>query len=150
VRTGGRRGRRTARMVQVAEDRISDLFALAGGEAHGGVARLADRYVRLARRIGMRYNVRLLPVYSELYCRGCSSYWVEGRTVRTRLRSGRRVRTCLACGRTRRVPYRAARAPAPSASGRSLRAAVQSEVALSGGPLAAGGAPPEPDERDGR
>jgi RNase P subunit RPR2 len=52
----------------------------------------------------MRYNVRLMPEYRELYCRGCSSYWVEGRTVRTRLRSGRRVRTCLVCGRTRRVP----------------------------------------------
>ncbi len=40
--------------------------------------------------------------YRELYCRGCSAYWVEGRTVRTRLRGTGRVRTCLACGRSRR------------------------------------------------
>lgn len=63
---------------------------------------LADRYVVLARRIGMRYNVRLPIEYRELYCRGCSAFWIEGRTVRTRIRENRRVRTCLRCGRQRR------------------------------------------------
>jgi ribonuclease P protein subunit RPR2 len=90
-------------MVRIAHERIDDLFALAEREARGDHPELADRYVTLARRIGARYNVRLLPEYRELYCRGCSVYWVEGRTVRTRLRSGRRVRTCLACGRERRT-----------------------------------------------
>ncbi len=93
-------------MVRVAGERIADLFALAEKEAAGRSPDLADRYVRLARRIGMRYNVRFLPEYSETYCRGCLRYWVEGRTVRTRLRSGGRVRTCLSCGRRRRVPFR--------------------------------------------
>jgi ribonuclease P protein subunit RPR2 len=96
-------------MVHVARERIFGLFALAEREAVGGQAELANRYVRLARRIGTRYNVRLLPEYRELYCRGCSTYWVEGRTVRTRLRGGRRVRTCLACGRQRRTAVRPAR-----------------------------------------
>ncbi len=93
-------------MVRIAGERISDLFALAEREATGGDPRLAGRYVQLARRIGMRYNVRLLPEYRELYCRSCSTFWVEGRTVRTRFRSGRRVRTCLLCERARRVPVR--------------------------------------------
>ena len=94
-------------MVRIARQRVSDLFALAEREARSGHVDLADRYVTLARRIGMRYNVRLLREYRELYCRSCSAVWVEGRTVRTRLRSGRRVRTCLRCGhqrRTRSVP----------------------------------------------
>ena len=99
----GRRGRRTGAMIRIAQERIADLFSLAEREAFQGEPRLADRYVRLARRIGMRYNVRLLPEYRELYCRGCSTFWVEGRTVRTRLRSGRRVRTCTTCGRQRRA-----------------------------------------------
>jgi ribonuclease P protein subunit RPR2 len=93
-------------MIRVASERVTDLFGLAEAEAGKGAAGYADRYVRLARKVGMRYNVRLLPEYRELYCRGCSTYWVDGRTVRTRLRSGRRVRTCLVCGRTRRVPLR--------------------------------------------
>jgi ribonuclease P protein subunit RPR2 len=125
-------------MVRVAGERISDLFALAEGEARGGSPALADRYVRLARRIGMRYNVRLLPEYAELFCRGCSRFWIEGTTVRTRLRARRRVRTCLGCGRTRRVPYRGPRARAPPRATRARRTPVQPEVALSGGlePLA--------------
>jgi ribonuclease P protein subunit RPR2 len=90
-------------MVRIARERISSLFALAEREAATGHAELSDRYVTLARRIGMRYNIRLLPEYRELYCRGCSTFWVEGRTVRTRLRSGVRTRTCLKCGRARRT-----------------------------------------------
>ena len=105
-RGGGRRGRRTAGMVRIARERISSLFVLAEIEATHSHSELADRYVSLARRIGTRYNVRLLPEYKELYCRGCSSFWVEGRTVRTRLRTGRRVRTCLKCGRKRRTIVR--------------------------------------------
>jgi ribonuclease P protein subunit RPR2 len=93
-------------MVRVARERIAELFALAEREAQVPGSRLPDRYVRLARRVGTRYNVRVPAEYRELYCRGCSSYWVEGRTVRTRLRGDRRVRTCLACGRLRRTRVR--------------------------------------------
>ena len=90
-------------MVRIARERISTLFALAEREAATGHGELADRYVTIARAVGTRYNVRVLPEYRELYCRGCSAFWVEGRTVRTRFRSGRRIRTCLRCGRERRT-----------------------------------------------
>jgi ribonuclease P protein subunit RPR2 len=99
----GRRGRRTSQMIRVAHERIGALFSLAEAEARRGPGKLPDRYVRLARKIGMRYNLRLATEFRELYCRRCSVYWVEGRTVRTRFRSGRRVRTCLACGSIRRT-----------------------------------------------
>ncbi len=121
-------------MVQIARERISALFALAEREAGGGHRDLADRYVVLARRIGTRYNVRLLPEYRELYCRGCSAYWLEGVTVRTRLRSGRRSRTCLRCGRVRRTPLGDRAAGVPSAGAPTLRAAPRSDVALVGAP----------------
>jgi ribonuclease P protein subunit RPR2 len=120
-------------MVRVAAERISDLFALAEREAAGASPALADRYVQLARRIGMRYNVRFLPEYREVFCRGCSRYWVEGRTVRTRLRSGRRVRTCLACGRERRVPYRRPRPRGGPPAQDRRRSPVEAEIAWVGG-----------------
>jgi ribonuclease P protein subunit RPR2 len=109
---GGRRGRRTAGMIRLAQERIIDLFGLAEAESREDRIALSHRYVGLARRIGMRYNVRFLPEYRELYCRGCSAYWIEGRTVRTRLRSGLRIRVCLVCGRARRTVIRARR-PTP-------------------------------------
>jgi ribonuclease P protein subunit RPR2 len=90
-------------MIRAAQDRIQDLFSLAETEVRRSPENLSRRYVTLARKIGMRYNVRLLREYRDLYCRGCSTFWVEGRSVRTRLRSGRRSQTCLQCGRVRRV-----------------------------------------------
>ncbi len=98
-------------MVRIAEARVAHLFRLAAQESAGAPSDLPDRYVRLARRIGSRYNVRLGPEYRNLYCRGCSAYWVEGRTVRTRLRLGRTVRTCLRCGRIRRIYVRSTTPP---------------------------------------
>jgi ribonuclease P protein subunit RPR2 len=108
-------------MIRLARERIDDLFGLAEAQAGESSPELVNRYVELARRIGMRYNVRLRPEYRDLYCRQCSAYWVEGRTVRTRLRDGRRVETCLRCGSTRRVPYRArrSRATAPELGSRT-------------------------------
>lgn len=89
-------------MVRTARERIDDLFALANAEAARGASPVVDRYVRLARRVGTRHNVRIPPEYRELYCRKCSSFWLEGRSVRTRLRGSVRVRTCLVCGTIRR------------------------------------------------
>jgi ribonuclease P protein subunit RPR2 len=93
-------------MIRAAQERIQDLFSLAETEVRRSPRNLSQRYVLLARRIGMRYNVRLLREYRDVYCRGCSTFWVEGRSVRTRLRSGRRSQTCLQCGRVRRVPFK--------------------------------------------
>jgi ribonuclease P protein subunit RPR2 len=93
-------------MVQTAQGRIADLFALAEVESRRPTSPYPDRYVGLARRIGMRYNVRVPREYRSRYCRQCSAHWVEGRTVRTRLRRGRRVESCLLCGAVRRVPLR--------------------------------------------
>lgn len=130
----GRRGRRTAGMVRIARERLLDLFGLAEGAAARGDLAHADRYVGLAREIGARYNVRLLPEFKDLYCRGCSCYWVEGRTVRTRLRSAHRVQTCLRCGRVRRTrtPPRSPRPAGSLPSGR--RPSALPEEALNSPP----------------
>jgi len=120
-------------MVRIARERIDDLFALAERESTVGAGGLADRYVRLARKVGTRYNVRLLREYRELYCRECSAYWVEGRTVRTRLRGGHRVRTCLRCGRTRRVELHASQSATRPPG--SLRLEASPEDPVLAGPV---------------
>ncbi|HTZ61572.1 MAG TPA: ribonuclease P [Thermoplasmata archaeon] len=132
-------------MVRIARERITTLFALAEREARDGHVALADRYVTLARRIGTRYNVRLVPEFRDLYCRGCSSFWVEGRTVRTRLRGGRRVRTCLRCGRQRRVLVRSPVAGAGASRIDPERPALRPEGALVDA-LAPGEFDEEPDD----
>ena len=101
-RRGGRRGFRTPLMISVARDRIALLIGRAEEVSRGGDPALSRRYVELARRIGTRYNIRIPPLLKERFCQGCSSFFQEGITVRTRLNFGRRTRTCLSCGRVRR------------------------------------------------
>jgi len=121
-------------MIRIAQERIADLFALAATESQRPSSRLPDRYVALARRIGMRYNIRILPEYRTVFCRRCSAYWIEGRTVRTRLRGGQRVRTCLACGAQRRFVVgtrpgpRGARDAVPPLAGGTDAAALVDDV----------------------
>jgi ribonuclease P protein subunit RPR2 len=89
-------------MVSVARDRMAILIGRAEEVSRNDQADLARRYVELARRIGTRYNVRIPPALKDRFCPGCSTFFREGLTVRTRLNPGGRTRTCLQCGRIRR------------------------------------------------
>lgn len=101
----GRRGRRTAEMVRIAGERIHRLFSLARMSAVKGEHEFADRYIALAFRIGMRYNVRIPARYRTFYCRKCHAYLLPGRTSRTRINRGWVSITCLKCGHIYRHPY---------------------------------------------
>ena len=98
------RGRRTKDMVHIASERIELLMREADNAALGGRMDLADRYVDLARRIGMRYNVSVPTAFRRRLCRGCYHYLLPGVTSRTRLNRGRSVTTCLRCGHITRIP----------------------------------------------
>ena len=91
-------------MVDIAEERISLLFDEAERAAHRGRMDLADRYVALARQVGMRYNVALPAHMRWRACRGCHGYLLPGATSRVRLNRGRASVTCLRCGHVTRVP----------------------------------------------
>jgi ribonuclease P protein subunit RPR2 len=91
-------------MVQVARERIDLLMAEADRAALTGRVELADRYVELARRVGMRYNVRVPTAHKRKFCRGCYGYLLPSVTSRTRFQRGKVVTTCLRCGHIVRVP----------------------------------------------
>ena len=88
----------------MAYERILRLFELADMEFRKHPER-SDRYVQLARRIGMRYRVRMPPELKHRICRHCHSYLVQGATARTRLQGTHISTTCLACGKQMRIPY---------------------------------------------
>lgn len=91
---------------QVARRRIDRLFELAHGRALSGELPLADRAVTLARRIAMRYQTGLEPHQRDRVCRTCGRYLAPGSSARVRVEDGMRRSTCLACGTTKRRPYR--------------------------------------------
>jgi ribonuclease P protein subunit RPR2 len=105
---------------RIALERMEILFHHAEGEAlHGRTAR-ARRYVDLARRIGMRYNVRVPPEFKRRFCKSCLAYLLPGVNARVRFGRGRIVVTCTGCGAIQRLPYRVEQKAA-----RATRKAVQ-------------------------
>ena len=88
----------------MAHQRIILLFELADHEFRTHPER-SNRYVRLARRIGMRYRVRIPGELKQRICKQCHSYLVEGTTARTRLQGTHITTTCLVCGKQMRRQY---------------------------------------------
>jgi ribonuclease P protein subunit RPR2 len=88
---------------KIARERIEILFCQAEREFAKHPER-AQRYVELARKIGMRYRVRLEQAN---FCRQCNAYLKPGVNCRVRLRRNKQavVVTCLVCGRVSRHPY---------------------------------------------
>lgn len=106
------RGRRSREAEQIAHERMEILFAQAHLAVVAGNEARAKRYVFLARRIGMRYNVPVPRQQRRWVCRGCWTFMVPGHNCSTRLRPGRIVIRCLRCGRVKRLgrgPKRAAK-----------------------------------------
>jgi ribonuclease P protein subunit RPR2 len=102
----GRKGRRTKEMVNIAGQRIQILLEAAEEEAKAHKLERSDRYVELARKIGMRYNVRIPRHYKRRFCRHCHAYLQPAKNSRVRLRGRTITVHCNNCGRFTRVPYK--------------------------------------------
>ncbi len=66
---------------------------------------LARRYIELAKKIAMKYRVRLRPEQRRVFCKGCL-YPYRSDRMRVRIKKGRVIVTCLNCGRKRRYQIR--------------------------------------------
>ncbi|MFW3145961.1 MAG: ribonuclease P protein component 4 [Thermoplasmatota archaeon] len=103
-----RRGRGKKRPLarEAALDRIETLYDLAFRMARAGELDLARRYLTLAKRIGMRYTVRIPRELKRSTCRNCRAPLMPDLTSRIRIRNGRKIVTCLECGHVSRYPFR--------------------------------------------
>jgi ribonuclease P protein subunit RPR2 len=93
---------------QIALQRIRTLFELAK-ENIREEPELAQRYVQIARKIAMRTRVKLPVEYRRLICRHCKSFIYPSVNCRVRVQQRREPHvaiTCLACGKTMRIPLR--------------------------------------------
>ena len=93
---------------QIALERILILFENAV-ETLEREPELAQSYADLARRIGMRYKVRIPAKYRRMICRKCKSFILPGVNCKVRTRTSREphiVITCLKCGSHMRIPLK--------------------------------------------
>ncbi len=103
-RTPVARRRNKGEEKRIARTRMRVLLDNARTEALGPDADLANRYARLARRVGTRYQTPLTPAQKAQVCKGCGGFRIPGRTSRSRIHAHRIVTTCLQCGRIDRRP----------------------------------------------
>ena len=90
---------------RIARERIDILFGLARKEFRKHPDR-AGRYVQLARKISLRYNIRLTN--KKQFCKACNTLLVPGVTSQARLdkKTHALVIKCLKCNSIYRYPYK--------------------------------------------
>ena len=94
---------RKTKLQKVAFDRVKQLFEQAD-EVFIKDSKLADRYVKLARKLAMRVNLRMPRGSKRKYCKHCYSYLRPGVNCRVRTQKHNVVYTCLVCKKYFRFP----------------------------------------------
>ncbi|NCN39287.1 MAG: ribonuclease P [Candidatus Aenigmarchaeota archaeon CG_4_10_14_0_8_um_filter_37_24] len=90
--------------LEIARERIEILFNLAkkGLEKHPKRSR---RYVELARKISLRYNIRLPKEVKRGFCRKCSILYIRENCeeIDSKLPNIKMIK-CLNCGEIKKIP----------------------------------------------
>ncbi len=87
---------------KMAKERIETLFLQAEKSDDPSLKR---RYVTLARKLGMKFKVRIPRELKRRFCRHCGTYFVPGKNLRVRTKNQKVVYYCLECKKHMRFPY---------------------------------------------
>ncbi len=90
---------------KIATERIERLFE-AAGDVYETDESLSNRYIIIAKKIAMKYRIKIPDQYRMGYCRKCLSFFSPGKNTRTRINHGKVSVTCMNCGYTRRYPIK--------------------------------------------
>ena len=101
---GRRYKQKSKKEEQIALERIKILFRQAKLIFKKNKS-LADRYVKLARELSMKYKVKIPSNLKRQFCKHCHSYLMPSVNVRIRTRNGKIVYYCLECREYMRFPY---------------------------------------------
>ena len=67
--------------------------------------KLANRYVKLARRMTMKVNLKIPSELKRKFCKHCYSFLMPGINCRVRTRDNKVVYYCLECKKFMRFPF---------------------------------------------
>lgn len=90
---------------ELAAERIDILFT-AARQNFAETPELSHRYVELARKISMKYKVKLASEYKRQFCKHCYRYLMPGVNSRVRTKSGKLVYYCYGCRNYSRIPIK--------------------------------------------
>lgn len=94
--------------MSIALERIKILFEMAEKKASKEEMELADRYVELARKIGMKAEEGIPQENRRSFCRECNSLLKPGLNCTVRINSKRKeiLHTCENCENTERYGFK--------------------------------------------
>ncbi len=90
---------------KIAKERIQVLFKQAK-DMFKEDPKLSDRYVYLARKIAMKYKVKIPSKLKRRFCKHCYNFLVPSVNCRVRAQRGKVVYYCLSCKKFTRLPYK--------------------------------------------
>jgi len=93
------------KQLKIANARINFLFQQAR-ESFKEDSKLSDKYVRIARRIAMKYKIKLDSQLKKRFCKHCHRYLVPGVNCRVRIHKHRLIYYCLGCRHYMRHPVK--------------------------------------------
>ena len=91
-------------MLKIAEERIDILFNRADKEFAIHPER-SNRYVKMARNIAKKYNMKMSSKWAKRFCRNCHYFMKPGLNCQIRLSDSSVVIKCLECGNINKIPY---------------------------------------------
>ncbi len=89
-----------------AMQEIKKLFELAEKKKYESYA---DRYVQIARKIAMRFNIKLPQELRRKFCHNCYAFLKPGKNCQIRLSKKKISILCLKCGKRTRIGYKKTR-----------------------------------------
>ncbi len=89
-------------LQKIALERIYRLFELAE-KMFEKKPELSKRYIELARKIGMRYNVSIPFELKQKFCKRCNAFLKPGVNAKIRISKHIVKVTCLECNYTRKI-----------------------------------------------
>jgi ribonuclease P protein subunit RPR2 len=93
----------------IVNKRINKLFSMAEQRALSGNLILADRYVKIARKLAMRNLVQITREHKRRFCKHCYCYLLPHVTCRIRIHKGKLVVYCYNCEKYIRFPLKNSR-----------------------------------------
>jgi len=90
----------------IAKNRIIKLFTAAEYCALSGKLNLANRYVEIARKISMKYQISIPKDLKRCFCKHCYSFMLPNVTSRVRMNKGKIVFYCFKCKKYTRIPLK--------------------------------------------
>jgi ribonuclease P protein subunit RPR2 len=97
--------RKPPRQVEIAKKRIKFLF----GEAKNVFrlnSGLSDKYVKTARKLAMKYKIRIDSEFKKKFCSHCYGFFMPGVNSRIRIHKHRIVYYCNKCRNYTRIPIK--------------------------------------------